>query len=99
MAEVGFEDMGVYVTRRHNVVAQYIAMQPILDICEQYVWRTGAWVSRRWWDQEGLDLEGAKERAEEESDGEEAQCEEGLGQKETPGREGGRAYYIINLTQ
>ena len=57
------------------MATQYIVMQPILDLCKQFVWRLGAWVSRRWWDHEDLDLEGAKERAMAESDGEEAQCE------------------------
>ena len=42
-----------------------------MDLCERYVLRPGAWVSRKWWDQEGLDLEESKERAAEESDGEE----------------------------
>ena len=35
MVEAGFEGIGTYVTRRQNMVAQYIAKQPILDICDQ----------------------------------------------------------------
>ena len=35
MVESGFEGIGTYVTRRHNKVAQYIATQPILDLCER----------------------------------------------------------------
>ena len=58
MEEAGFKEIGVYFMRRQNTVTQYIATQPILDLCEKSVWRTGAWVSQRWWDQEGLDLEG-----------------------------------------
>ena len=42
---------------------QYIATQPILDLCEQATRRPGARVSRRWWEQSGIDLERAKKRA------------------------------------
>ena len=55
------------------MVAQYIATQPILDLCERSVRRPLAWVSRRWWEKEGLELEGEKERAAADLDGEEAQ--------------------------
>ena len=47
MGEVGFEEMGEYVLKRQNTVVQYIATRPILDLCEETVWRPGAWVSRR----------------------------------------------------
>ena len=47
MAEAVFEEMRAYVTSRQNMVAQYIAMQPTLDLCERSIWRPGAWVSRR----------------------------------------------------
>ena len=30
--EAGLEDVEVYIAKRSNVVAQYIAMQPILDL-------------------------------------------------------------------
>ena len=49
--------------RRQNTVAQYIAMQPILDLCERSTWRHRARVSWRWWEQAGIDLEGANKRA------------------------------------
>ena len=42
-----------------------------MDLCEQSIWRPGAWVFWRWWDQEGIDTRGARERAAEASDGEE----------------------------
>ena len=45
------------------------------------------WVYRHWWEQEGLDLEGGNERAAAESDGEGGQCEEGVAQEETMGRD------------
>ena len=87
MEGAGFEDIGVYATRRQNKVAQYSATRPILDLSEQSVWRLGEWVYCRWWDQEGMDLEGAKEIATAESDGEEAQYKEVSAQEETTGRE------------
>ena len=62
MAEAGFDDIGTYVTRRQNTVAQYIDTQSILDLCERSDWMPGAWVYRKWREQDGLDLEGAKER-------------------------------------
>ena len=65
--------------RRQNTVAQYIAMQPILDLCERLVRRPRAWFSRRWWEQEGLDLAGVRERAEEVEDGEAEDREEERG--------------------
>ena len=74
MEEAGFDEIGVYITRRKNTVAQYIATQPILDLFERYVRRPGAWVYRRWWDQEGLDLEGETERAVGAPGGEEEKC-------------------------
>ena len=61
MEEVGFEEIGVYITRIHNKVAQYIATRSIVDLCERSVRRLGAWDSRRWWGQEELDLEGGGE--------------------------------------
>ena len=88
MVESGFEGIGTYITRRHNKVAQYIATQPILDLCDQSSRRPGAWVSQRWWEQDGLYLEGAKKRSASELDGEEAiNEEEGMPLEMTTGRE------------
>ena len=56
MVESGFEGIGTYITRRQNTVAQYIATQPILDLCERSARRPGARVSWRWWEQDGLYL-------------------------------------------
>ena len=64
MAEAGFEGIGTYIKRRQNMISQYIATQPILDLCERSDRRPMARVSQRWWEQEGLDLEGAKKRTE-----------------------------------
>ena len=63
MGEAGFEGIRKSITRRQNTVAQYIAMRPILELCERDTRRPGSRVSRRWWEQAGDDLEGAKKRA------------------------------------
>ena len=48
MEEAGFEEMGAYVPKRQNIVAQYIETRSVLELCEEMVWRSGAWVTRRW---------------------------------------------------
>ena len=63
MVEAGFERNGKYITRRQKTIAQYIATQPTLDLCEQSAQRPGVRVSWRWWEQAGIGLEGAKKRA------------------------------------
>ena len=47
MVELVFEGIGTYITRRQNMVAQYIATRPIMDLCERSNRRPGARVSRR----------------------------------------------------
>ena len=71
MEEAGFEDMGAYVLKRQNTVAQFIAMWPIMDLCKKPERRPGEWFSRRWWYQEILDLPGARAAAAEIANGEE----------------------------
>ena len=63
MREAGFEGIRKAVTRRQNTVAQYIATQPIMYLCERTTQMVGARVSRRWWYQEEIDLKASKERA------------------------------------
>ena len=58
--EAGLEEVETYITRRQNTVAQYIATQPILELCEEAERRPGARVSKRWWEQEGINLAGAR---------------------------------------
>ena len=60
MEEAGFEEIGVYIQKRQNTVVQYIETQPILYLCERYVWIPGAWFYWRWWKQEGIDIEGER---------------------------------------
>ena len=57
--EAGLEEVETYITQRQNTVAQYIATQPILELCEEAERRPGARVSKRWWEQEGINLAGA----------------------------------------
>ena len=45
MEDLGLEDMGYYVLKSTNTVAQYIVMRTILELFEKMVWRPGAWVS------------------------------------------------------
>ena len=62
MKEAGFKDIRTYINNRQNMVAQYIAMRPLLDLCEGTNQIGGARVSGRWWDQKGVDWEKAKAR-------------------------------------
>ena len=42
--------MAEYVLKRKNTVAQYIVMQPIMDLYEETVRMMETWVARRWWE-------------------------------------------------
>ena len=58
----GFTDVRTSINRRQNTVAQYIAAQPLLDLCKGTTQREGARVTLRWWDQTGIDWEKSKVR-------------------------------------
>ena len=60
MQEAGLTDIQTSILKRQNTVAQYIAMRPLLDLCEGARAREGAKVPLRWWDQAGIDWETAK---------------------------------------
>ena len=60
MQEAGLTDIRTSILKRQNTVAQYIAMRPLLDLCEGARAREGAKVPLRWWDQAGIDWETAK---------------------------------------
>ena len=47
--EAGFDPMETYIFRRQNTVAQYIATQPILDLCEAAERKRGARFGVWWW--------------------------------------------------
>ena len=69
MKEAGFTDVRTSINRRQNTVAQYIATQPLLYLCEGATQRGGARVTMRWWEQKVIDWEKAKaRRAETESE-------------------------------
>ena len=63
--------------------AKYISTRLILYLSEGLVWRTGAWVSHRWWEQEGLELEEEREREAAMADGEEDKRGKEAAQEET----------------
>ena len=66
--ETEFKYMRAYVLKRQNTVAHHIATRPILDLCQETVWRSGAWVSRIWWEKEVLYLAGTRAAVAEEAD-------------------------------
>ena len=45
------------------MVAQYIDMQSLLDLCEATERSPGARVGRQWWEQADIDLTGTRETA------------------------------------
>ena len=57
------EEVEAYVQGRQNTSAQYIEMQPIIDLCEEELQRPWIRVSKSSWEQEGLDLVGVWEEA------------------------------------
>ena len=92
LGEARLEGIRKSVTIRQNMVAQYIATRPILDLCERATRRPGARVSRRWWEQDGIDLEGAKKRAVETTTRSEPDSEE-ESEVESDGNSGGEEEY------
>ena len=83
MQEAGFEEVEAGVLRRQNTAAEYIVMQPVLDLCKEMVRITGMWVVKRWWEKEVLHLVGAWEVT--------AASEEEVGMEETEGEAEGVA--------
>ena len=57
---VGLEEIGVYIARRQNTIAQYIATRPIVDLCLAAERRPGMRLLWRWWDQPALDILGVR---------------------------------------
>ena len=48
MEEAGFENIGEYILKSHNMVAQYISTWPIFDLCEETMRGPGGWVAWGW---------------------------------------------------
>ena len=61
--EVGFELMETYIWKIQNMVAQYVAMRPILDLFKAEESNWGYRVGMRWWEQELIGLLGARDMA------------------------------------
>ena len=61
--ETGLQTMKEYILQQKNTVAQYIAMQSLLSLCEGTERAPGARVWIRWWDQSGTNMSGAREAA------------------------------------
>ena len=57
MEEAGLIDIRTSIHRRQNMVAQYIATRPLLDLYVGARAREGAKVTLRWWEQAGIDWE------------------------------------------
>ena len=90
MKEAGLTDVRTSINRRQNTVAQYIATQPLLDLCKGAKQREGARVTLRWWDQSGIDWEKAKAKeTETESASDSGSDTEGEEARETESRASG----------
>ena len=57
---VGLEEISLYITRHQNMVAQYIATCPIMDLCLAADWRPGMRISQIWWEHPVLDTLGIR---------------------------------------
>ena len=54
------EDIRVYISRRQNMVAQYIATRPIMDLCLAAEQKSGMRLYRQWWEKPALDILGIR---------------------------------------
>ena len=71
--------METYVSRRHNTVAQFIVIKPIMDLCLAAERRPGLQVYKRWRKQDRVDVEGMRTAVRE--------AEQTEGGKETDGED------------
>ena len=58
LATLGLDEIGVYIARRQNTVAQHIATHPIMDLFLAAEQKPGLQLSRRCWEQPALDILG-----------------------------------------
>ena len=56
LSMMGLDDIGVYIARHQNTVAQYIATRPIMDLYLVENRNPGMRLSRRWWEQPAMDI-------------------------------------------
>ena len=74
---VGLEDTGVYIARRQNMAAQYIAARPIMELCLEVDQKPEMRLSRRWRENPTLYIMGIRAgQASAEEGGEEMGVEE-----------------------
>ena len=57
---VGMDEIWVYIPRRQNTIAQYIATGTIMDLCLAAEWKPGLRRSRQWWEQPTLYILGIR---------------------------------------
>ena len=57
----GIDTIETYIPKRQNMFVQYIAMQPILDLCMEAERRSGFRIPRQRWEQVGTYLSGLRE--------------------------------------
>ena len=57
---VGLDDIGVYIAHRQNTITQYIATNPIMDLCLSVEWNMVLRLSRRWREKPALDILGIR---------------------------------------
>ena len=48
------EEIGIYISCFHNMVAQYIATRPIMYLCLAVERKPGMRLSRRWWEKTAM---------------------------------------------
>ena len=53
---VGLEEIGAYISRRHNTVTQYIATHTIMELCLAAERKLRMCLSRKWWEHPELDI-------------------------------------------
>ena len=58
MVEVVLQEVGTYLSCRHNIVTQFIATRPIMDLCLAAARIPGSRVANRRWEKGSLYLEG-----------------------------------------
>ena len=60
--EAGFNDVWTSINIRQNTIAQYIAMRPLMYLCEGAIQIGGVRVAMRWWYQKEIEWEKLKAR-------------------------------------
>ena len=63
MPDAGLQEMGTYVSRCLNMVAQFLSTSPILNLCMVEERIKGSMMSKRWWEQDRVDVEGMRTAA------------------------------------